>query len=290
MEQKFHFIIQDEIKKDVEVKHPENSEVFSFSGCDRNFNWKDYLQDLEKNLEEDKNNTVISFLTIQCAGYWSRYNPNSLITKGLLFPSMHNMYDYRNPLFWNVWNSIIPDNMKLNNTFQYTTIRDIIQCDAQNIPKNWNHVFVKPVSPWKPFTGFDCDIKNLKFELEARMSLEHVDDSELIIVDEFKNIDSTEWRMYFIENELVTFAPYSWEELDLKSKKDLPNDIKNAGEKAAILLSKYGDNYVIDAVQHNNKAKIIEVNAISTSGWYQNIDSLKLLKKCSSLFDLSLHP
>lgn len=282
MKQKFNLILQDEILKNAKLDLPESWSVYQFSGKSRDINWRELLKEIEADLQKDVDNTVLSFLTIPCAGYMKRQHPNSVIANGLLFPSLHDMYDYRNPLFWNVWNSVIPDNMKLNNTYFYSTIQDCIESEGSVLPNEWKQVFVKPVSPWKPFAGFDCSKENLKFELEARISLENVDLSETIIIDSFKAFPSTEWRMYFLEDKLVSFSSYSWENEQLPT--NLPEEVKSVGERASMLLSKYGDNYVIDAVLHNGKAKILEINAISTSGWYEHLDTKKLLIACSQMF------
>lgn len=273
---KINVLLQTEIKKDAKLVMPEGWEVFEFSARG-NLTWRDYIEEIAYEKATDES-AWISFVSIPVAGFISRLTDTKL-HHSLIFPSMHNMYDYRNPLFWNVWNNYIPDDLKLNKSGIIDTLGSISNRKA--LLDESSRVFIRPISPWKPFAGFDCDINDVSYELDSRVQLENVPKSELIAIYPYQKIHDIEWRVYVIQNEVVTFSAYSWDS-NANLNQQPSQQILDTARQAALHLEELGDNYVIDVCTIDGEPKVLEINAISTSGWYPNIDTQTLLEKISS--------
>jgi hypothetical protein len=190
-----------------------------------------------------------------------------------LLPSLYSSNDYRNPLFHNVWNSYVSSDLKLNWDYDYFTIQQILNGDVTLVH---DRVFVRPNSPWKPFAGFDTKTEDLLFELKARMTLEHTEQHELIVISSYKNLDNIEWRCYSFDDEIIP-VPYSWNDYDSNTK--CPDEVIELARKVFDQLEYVGNMWVIDIGYYFNKPYLIEVNAVSTSGWYTGLDVEKLFNK-----------
>ena len=272
---KINILLQTELKKDATLVVPDNFVIHGFSARN-NLHWRDFIEEIAYEKMKD-GESWISFVSIQVAGFISRLE-DSPLKHSLIFPSMHKMYDYRNTLFWNVWNSYIPNDIKLNTTGKFDTISNLID---KKLDINSNRVFIRPISPWKPFAGFDCSLDEISYEMNSRVQLERLDKSEMIAVYPYQPIDEIEWRVYVINGDVVTYSPYSWNaeaNLDISVRED----ILDVARKAYQYLEDLGDNYVIDVCTINGVPKVLEINGVSTSGWYKNIDTKRLFEAIST--------
>ena len=93
----------------------------------------------------------------------------------------------------------------------------------------------------------------------------------------YQPIDEIEWRIYIINGEVITYSPYSW---NTEANLEIPirDDVLSVAKKAYHYLEDLGDNYVIDVCTINGTPKVLEINGVSTSGWYKNIDTKSLFE------------
>jgi len=260
------FLLQTEITK--HFKPDESLAYFQFSADEPN--WQDTL----KKLDEDEH-LYIPFVSIQIARHIEIKHKK--LSSGLVWPHDSVMYHYRNPLYVNRWKTYLDDSC-LNQEGYMTTLYDLYR----NAPI-YDRMFIRPLSPWKPFTGFDCTKDDLKFEISSIFQLTLVKGDEIVYVHPYKELDKYEYRCYYIDEELVTCSPYGWEKVDYSAP--IPMEVLDAASIAGKKLEVIGDAFVIDIGIHNGEAKVIEVNAVPTSGWYGGMDANKLLRKIKGLFE-----
>jgi hypothetical protein len=248
-----NFLIQDVICKDIPIPTNFNVDIFTNKS------------QLVNNLSNSKKPPIV-FSSTNNLKIIEKYNHASLL------PSQHISSDYRNPLFHNVWNSYVSSEVKLNWDYDYVTIQEILDGNYISIH---DHIFVRPNSPWKPFAGFDVKSEDLIFELKSRMTLEHVEQHELVVVSSFKKLQKIEWRCYAFEDDIIP-VPYSWNEYD--SSMECPDEVIGMARKIYKQLEYIGNMWVIDIGYFYDKPLLIEVNAVSTSGWYSGLDVEKLFR------------
>jgi hypothetical protein len=101
-------------------------------------------------------------------------------------------------------------------------------------------------------------------------------------------MDHIEWRFWVVAGEIATQAPYSWQWLDdttaVKRPKGPPSDIVAAAQRAIDHLCYHADSFVIDLVKTPGGIKVVEINGLSTSGFYEGMDLDALLGSLPNMF------
>lgn len=215
----------------------------------------------------------IVFCSLQTAARIRKNNPN--LTNGLFFPD--------NFLHYAEYTAYIPDEWLLNPDFiilPYNSIYKYTDLLKTEYPEG---VFIRPNSPLKPFTGFSkpCIYSALD-EINSLYKLEKFKPSELCVISGLKPVNPVEWRLWLVDTEVVTYAPYSWEEGDLPTTPS--KSVIDLGLKVAELMECHDNALVADIVETPDGPKVVELNAVSTSGWYKGLDSLKLVESLANLF------
>lgn len=259
------FLLQTEVTK--HFRPDDSLAYFQFSADEPD--WQKTLSMLDNDDE-----FYIPFVSIQIARYIEQIYTK--LSTGLVWPSFEKMAHYRNPLFVNRWKTYL-DHSCLNQEGYMTTLIDL-----NNSTPKYDRMFIRPLSPWKPFTGFDCTKEELKFEISSINQLTSVRGDEIVYVHPYKKLDKYEYRCYYIDSELVTCSPYGWEEVDYNAQ--IPIAVLDAACIAGKKLEVLGNAFVIDIGIHNGEAKVIEVNAVPTSGWYGGMDINKLLRTVKGLY------
>lgn len=267
---KYKILLQKEVtKKDVVPEIRGTTNLF-FELRDTS-NWRDIVCSLKEYKPELK---PILFCSIQVAKYIQRNVPE--LSGGLIISNispepqigMNTIFD------WNVYSTHIPPEHLLNpkGSGHMMTFVEAMDCSKDLTER----VFIRPNSGWKPFTGFSCSAKELYQELNSRIQLEFVEPSEIVVLFSEKQIEQ-EYRYWIVDSQISTASSYSWNKEDVYSKpeKDIDKFVKN--------VVSYLDNigltdFVIDvAIMKDGSIKVIEINAISTSGWYSAMDCEKLI-------------
>ncbi len=148
--------------------------------------------------------------------------------------------------------------------------------------KKW---FIRPNNDGKEFSGRVDTFKDLKewSDKVCKLDLPELNKETEVWISEPKEIKK-EWRLFVVDNQIVSASRYMNEgELD-ESADDVPEEmIKFAEER--ILEYRIEDVYVMDIAEIENEYKLIECNCFNGTGFYKHdIESIiqsvnKMIKK-----------
>lgn len=144
-------------------------------------------------------------------------------------------------------------------------------------------VFLRPDSPAKPFTGFATTMSELAFELSAREQTDHVRPEEMVFLAKARTLSEHEFRFWIIDSQVVTSTSYSWD--PAAGRLAPPRHAHDLARQVAKALEHHCQNFVADLVLLNGEPRLVELNAISTSGWYEGMDPAQLIAAMLRDFD-----
>lgn len=139
-------------------------------------------------------------------------------------------------------------------------------CSVANQEKE---VFIKPDAGNKTFTGFTVKYDDqFKANIENQLMFSQPELETLCVVSAKENLTSLEWRVWIGERKIIASSPYSWEEDPIFI--NLPQEVLKEAEKMTQNSWQPDYAYVADfGINLQGQVKLIEINAISTSGIYQ---------------------
>ena len=139
-----------------------------------------------------------------------------------------------------------------------------------------DHLFIRPDSPMKPFTGFDVRVGDLGREHAALSQTDRVEAAEMCFIAPARPMPSRETRVWCVEGRAVTSAAYGWSrEAETGDRAD--PGILAAAERVAAALEYHERILTADFAVLDGAPKLVEINATSTSGWYRGMDAAALL-------------
>ncbi len=127
-----------------------------------------------------------------------------------------------------------------------------------------DHMFMRPNSPLKSFTGQTVS-KYRYYEDVRRLGFYDVEPEHLVIVSSAKELDE-EWRMIVIDGVVVAGSQYKIGGLT-QIREGYPAEVLNFSQEVADEY-RLDDAYVIDVARYQGSLKLVEVNSFSSSGWY----------------------
>ncbi len=210
---------------------------------------------------------IITFCTIQQA-FNARRNPNVAWSRGVIFdPDVfkHSFYS-----------SYIDEGYLLNPDGIYLPYGNVVGM------VNWldNHfggdLFIRPESGNKPFTGFDTYERDSASEIAAYRQTCAIQDHEMVFITNHKKIEEIEYRFWIYEGTVVGASSYSWTH-GLENK-TVPLDAYEMVENVTENLQYVMQTYVVDVARYEGEYRVIELNAFSTSGWYEGLDHNEMIK------------
>lgn len=142
-----------------------------------------------------------------------------------------------------------------------------------------DHIFIRPDSGFKSFTGFDVHIKDLSYELSALKQTKNPGSHEMCLVSRAKTIHG-EYRLIVCDRKIVTGSQYRWD-----GKMDVRIDVHSDAWSFAESFVKNTDwqidtCYTIDIFLSDEGPKIGEFNSFASSGLY-NCDVDAIVKAVS---------
>ena len=270
---KFTIFLQEEVTK-IDNIEPIEGVKYVFFKARGVKNWRDNIDDLVWEVS----GTPIVFCSIQVAKYIQKFIPE--LASGLLISNqspepqigMPSIFD------WNQYSMSVPCDVLLNKNFSIHRFGDL-EKPWTELPKE---MFVRPIGAWKPFAGFSCPREFLKGETNALYQLEHVMPHELVAVFPKQDIVN-EYRYWIVDSRISTSSSYGWE-ADHEFKTP-----PNACDQFVNTVIPYFDqigltDFVLDVGQVEQEYKLLEINALSTSGWYDAMDSRQLILDIMKLF------
>lgn len=129
-----------------------------------------------------------------------------------------------------------------------------------------DHIFLRPDSSLKPFTGFDCKLQDLPFEISAHSQTDHVAPGELVFLCKAQEMPEDEYRVWLIDGNIVSHSSYSWDKD--RPHVPAPDEVLDSAADLAQIMEPTMTAFTADFAVMEDGVKIVELNGISTSGWY----------------------
>ena len=212
---------------------------------------------------------------------------NARIIERIKMPIHTGLFYPEKFLHYTEYSSYVNQKYLLNPDYIVLPWHKIIQNLDMIVDLYGDNIFIRPNSPIKPFTGFSkIGVSDLTFELNALSQTERVRPSELCVITSGKTISNVEWRFWAVDGKISTFAPYGWndDQLSKTSIDDIPDQMADAVEQIANSLIEHENALVIDMVMYEDQPKLVELNAVSTSGWYKGMDYHALISDLKDLY------
>jgi hypothetical protein len=261
---KIHLITQDVITRGIDVEKAAKTINASITRLDLS-RWREHIEHLEREVRSNDERPLI-FCSLQVAGYIRHCCPT--LARGVLLPEKF--------LHHHNYSSVLPAQSQLNSTGIYLPWGKIPKMHPALQSLYPGGVFVRPDSPLKPFTGFALEHDTLLREHAILSQAARTYCNELCYIDHKRTIPETEYRVWLVDSTPVTAASYGWTEGT--EGQDIPDDVMMAAAKTGVDLDLYEQILTADFVRIEGEVKLVELNAISTSGWYSGMDPASLLQ------------
>lgn len=132
--------------------------------------------------------------------------------------------------------------------------------------------FLRPDSPFKPFAGRPIPAGSWASEIAAIAAVDRPDPSLLCLVAPLQRLAQPEWRFWCVDGAPVASAPYSFD-TPLEGAGAPPEALAEVAAQAAQRLVDVDMLMVVDATfDGEGRAKVVEANAFSTSGFTPGVD------------------
>lgn len=219
---------------------------------------------------------VIVFCSLQNARFIERHK----------LPCYNGLFYNEKFLHYNLYSQYVPKGFLLNDNYIIVPWGNLVERIDDIIRLFGENIFIRPNSPTKPFTGFSKSGKtDLLFEIHALTQTDKVYPHELCIVASAKKLSEIEWRFWLIDEKISTWAPYSWN-ADFLTQHKLekpPTKMQEMAGELAERLIEHDNAIVADFVETSEGVKLVELNAVSTSGWYEGMNYQNLITDLSML-------
>lgn len=262
-----HILLQSEITGSTEpapLLREAGFTVHEFSG--HSAGWRDRLEDLDCVLEGQP---ILAFVSLGTAACIRRAFPT--LARGLIFRP--------DQLRHHVWSSLVPPELQLNQSYVMMPFGHLAH-QASSLERLFGErVFLRPDSALKVFPGQTAVTRELGFVSSMLRQLHAVLHGELVVIDRYREIARPEYRFWLTEEAVVTQAAYAFVENGVASghpAPPCPDEVMALASELfdrSPLLASVDDALVADfALDENGQAKLVELNAWSTSGFYPGMD------------------
>lgn len=266
-----HFIVQDVIAREHDPRPAAEA-----LGAGLTFLKGDPRGDLLHKLDRDiqrRGERPILFCSLHVAGWTRRFTKR--LAAGVDLPDGFLRHGNYTPL--------LPRDWRLNRKGIYLPWGMIPEGAEMLHDLYGAHLFIRPDSSLKPFPGFDVADGRLLEEHRLRSATDHVEAGEMCFIAPALKLDALEYRAWVIEGRVVSIAPYSWSDAHL-GVETIPEAIAARATEITRHLEIHRDCYTADLVMHEGEARLVELNALSTSGWYPRADILSVFRAAEAIF------
>lgn len=192
------------------------------------------------------------------------YGSLQFVAQHKSLPILPGAYFQPNALQCSTYTNQIPASLLLNENSVMATFGDL-----RRRPEFFKSIFgaqafIRPNSSQKIFSG--CMLNNWTEELSAMSQTTSVTDDTIVVLSAPQTIVS-EHRLFVVNREVVTATQYQ-QDGDVHLRSTSPQQAWDVAQQMADLEWQPDIAYVCDVAITPNGAKIVELNAISTSGWY----------------------
>lgn len=189
------------------------------------------------------------------------------------------------------WSSLVPAQFRLNRNFVVLPFGELATRETQLRTLFGEALFLRPMSSRKPFPGQPL-FEDLATWCSMVRQLHNIHDNELVIIDQYQEIQGHEWRVWMAFGEPVAKAPYLFDpEGSTPRPETCPQAIDNLIAilpRRAPMLEVIDDYLVMDfCLDGQGVARLVEINAWSTSGFYPGVNGVDLMK--AFFFEPGIH-
>lgn len=169
----------------------------------------------------------------------------------------------------------LPSHWLLNRSFVILPFGQLASRREQLRTLFGERIFLRPDSSLKPFAGYDFPLAELDFELNSIRSLNSVHDDLLVVVDRARTIGRDEYRIWMAGGEILTHAGYNHRQ---EAASSCPPAVLQLAAQVARHVETAIDPVVADLVlDEAGMPRVIEMNAVSSSGFYEGMSFDALL-------------
>lgn len=230
------------------------------------------LHALERDVAE-KDERPVLFTSLMVAGFVERHHP--VLSRGLIRASAFLRHSH--------YHAYLPRGMALNEDGIYLPWGQIQQQAARLKALFPQGLFIRPDSPLKPFTGFAVGHDRLAEEWMLQTKTCHIPMQEMCFVAPCLDLDSTEYRVWIVNARPVTSSAYGWD-VEKIWRGDVPPPIIHAATDLGRELKLTEQVYTADFIMHGERPRLVELNAVSTSGWYPDMKPSALMEALDQVF------
>lgn len=135
--------------------------------------------------------------------------------------------------------------------------------------------FIRPNSGNKIFTGFSfTTLEEMKYNLDYfKLSPE-----DMCAISSHKSIKAQEYRFWICEREIIGMSPYSWNKEPMANWV-IPSPVIDMAHKLTQHSYQPAECYVADFCIETSGVKLVEINAFSTSGFYEGLEVENFFEK-----------
>lgn len=163
--------------------------------------------------------------------------------------------------------SQLPSRLFFNSDAVYVPFGSILDKKYQLASLFGDHLFIRPDSGFKSFTGLDVRLDELESEISSLKQTKNPSAHEMCQIASYKPILG-EYRMVICDGKVVTGSQYRWD-----NRMDIRIDVHHdawtfAEEEVAQAPWQLDTCYVVDIFLSNDGPKIGEFNSFASSGMY----------------------
>ncbi|MFG6082827.1 ATP-grasp domain-containing protein [Paracoccus litorisediminis] len=267
-------VLQEEICRDVPVALSKDSphRIIRFSS---EKNWREHLARIEAHLLSAGGGhpaRVLCFVSLDVAKYIRHHFP--LLRRGVIL--QEEDLAFRSFAGW-------LGGVRLLNESYFILPLDELKKRKEQLRRIYGQrIFLRPDSSMKQFAGQVIHLDDLEFELNSLIQVHHLTGDLLVVVDRAREIAEDEYRFWLVGGGIATMAGYNHRQVQAKP---CPEAIHQAAERYARWMEAVIEPVVADFVMGNDgEPRLVELNAVSTSGFYAGMDANALIVAMNRLF------
>lgn len=190
-------------------------------------------------------------------------------------------FGFKNQTYTSFYMSQLPTELFFNHDAVFLPFATIVEKKSLLKKLFGSHLFIRPDSGFKTFTGFNVKLEDLETEIDATRQISNPLPEQLCLIARGKPILG-EYRLVICDGKVITGSQYRWDDkLDVRI--DVHDEAWSFANKYVAKADWQLDScYVVDIFLSEDGPKIGEFNSFASSGLY-NCDLNKVVEEVSKL-------
>lgn len=265
-----HVVAQSEVLNDypIEDHHPD-AKIFRFTAKDGHKPLLQRLQVLEALVTGKR---FILFCSIEVARIVKVSFPN--LSRGLIFNKDH--------MRWHHYTSQMPRGLLLNEEYVMLPF-GMLYANRHMLEKLFgSRVFFRPDDCVKTFPGLSVGLEDIDRELFGLAQVHHVAPETLTVISKARPLPEFEYRLWLIDGEALSPAGYALDK-DGREAPACPPEIVSKAADFARYYESVNNAVVADFAMTEDGAKLVELNCLSTSGFYPQMNAAEVIAALNNI-------